>query len=39
LCLAVQSLLDGDLAKVLAELQKGLTAPEHGAFVERLRKE
>jgi len=38
LCLAVQALLDGDLAKVLAELQKGLTAPEHAAFVERLQK-
>jgi len=37
LCLAVESLLDGDLAGVLAELQKGLAAPEHVAFVERLR--
>ena len=37
LCLAVELLLDGNLAGVLAELQKGLTAPEHAAFVERLR--
>ncbi len=37
LCLAVELLLDGDLAGVLAELQKGLATPEHAAFVERLR--
>ena len=37
LCLAVSALLDGDLAKVLAELQKGLETAEHTAFVERLR--
>jgi Uma2 family endonuclease len=38
LCLAVQSLLDGNLAKVLTELQKGLGIPKHLAFVERLQK-
>ena len=37
LYLAGQALLDGDLAKVLAELQKGLGTTEHVAFVERLR--
>jgi Uma2 family endonuclease len=36
--LAVQALLAGDLATVLAELQKGLGTPGHAAFVERLRK-
>jgi len=36
--LAVAVLLEGDLAKVLAELQKGLGTPEHAAFVERLGK-
>ena len=34
--LAVDKLLEGDLAVVLAELQKGLATPEHAAFVERL---
>lgn len=34
--LTVQALLVGDLATVLAELQKGLGTAEHGAFVERL---
>ncbi|HIE30198.1 TPA: Uma2 family endonuclease [Candidatus Poribacteria bacterium] len=34
--LAVEALLEGDLAKVLSELQKGLDSPEHAAFVERL---
>jgi Uma2 family endonuclease len=34
--LAVEALLDGDLASVLAELQKGLETPEHAAFVRRL---
>ena len=34
--LAVERLLEGDLAAVLAELQKGLATPEHGAFVEKL---
>lgn len=34
--LAVPALLDGDLAAVLAELQKGLNTEEHAAFVERL---
>lgn len=37
LCLAVQALLDGDLAKVLAEQQKGFGTDEHTAFVARLR--
>ncbi len=37
LCLVVSALLEGDLAKVLAELQKGLETAEHAAFVERLR--
>jgi len=37
LCLAVSALLEGDLATVLAELQKGLETAEHAAFVERLR--
>jgi Uma2 family endonuclease len=36
--LAVAVLLEGDLARVLAELQKGLVPPEHAAFVERLGK-
>lgn len=36
--LAVQELLAGDMAKVLAELHKGLDTPEHAAFVERLAK-
>src|SRR3990172_276198 len=36
LWLAVAALLEGDLAKVLAELQKGLETAEHAAFVERL---
>lgn len=34
--LAGQALLAGDLATVLAELQKGLGTAEHAAFVERL---
>ncbi len=34
--LAVGELLEGDLAAVLAELQKGLGTPEHTAFVEQL---
>jgi len=34
--LAVDKLLEGDLAVVLAELQKGLATPEHAAFVEWL---
>lgn len=36
LCLAVQALLNRDLAKVLANLQVGLESAEHQAFVERL---
>ena len=35
--LAVDALLQGDLAKVLAELQSRLSTPQHAAFVERLR--
>jgi len=34
--LAVDALLDGDLAQVLAESQKGLSTDKHAAFVERL---
>ena len=37
LCLAVQALLDGDLTRVLAEMQKRLGTTEHAAFIERLR--
>ncbi len=37
--LAVAPLLVGDLAQVLAELQKGLETEEHGAFVKRLAEE
>ena len=36
LWLAVDKLLNGDLAGVLAELQKGIATPEHAAFVEKL---
>jgi Uma2 family endonuclease len=36
--LAVQALLNGDLAQVLSELQERLGTPEHAAFVERLQK-
>ena len=36
LYLAVAALLEGDLARVLAELQKGLGTDEHMAFAERL---
>ena len=36
--LAITALLEGDLASVLSELQKGLSTPEHAAFVERLSK-
>lgn len=36
LWLDVPALLDGNLAQVLAVLQKGLATPEHAAFVERL---
>ena len=35
--LAVEALLAGDVAGVLAALQQGLGTPEHAAFVERLR--
>ena len=35
--LAVEALLAGDMARVLAELQAGVGSPEHAAFVERLR--
>lgn len=34
--LDIAALLEGDLAKVLAELQNGLASPEHAEFVERL---
>ena len=34
--LAVRSLLEGDLAKALAELDKGLRSPEHRKFDSRL---
>lgn len=34
--LHVPAMLAGDMATVLAELQKGLNSPEHAAFVERL---
>ena len=34
--LATTSLLAGDLARVLAELQKGLGSDEHKAFVQKL---
>lgn len=36
LWLSVPALLNDDLARVLAELQKGLSSAEHAAFVERL---
>jgi Uma2 family endonuclease len=36
LWLAVDKLLNGDLAGVLAELQKGIASAEHAAFVEKL---
>ncbi|MBI4673097.1 MAG: Uma2 family endonuclease [Chloroflexi bacterium] len=36
LWLAADKLLNGDLAGVLAELQKGLATPEHAAFVAKL---
>ncbi|MBI4673096.1 MAG: Uma2 family endonuclease [Chloroflexi bacterium] len=36
LWLAVDKLLNGDLAGVLAELQKGIATPEHAAFVAKL---
>ena len=34
--LAVEALLAGDTARVLAELQTGVGTPEHASFVERL---
>lgn len=34
--LAVSALLAGDMAQVVAELQKGLDTPERAAFVARL---
>jgi len=36
LWLNIAALLDGDLAQVLAALQKGLASSEHAAFIERL---
>lgn len=38
LWLSVTALLEGDLATVLAELQKGLATAEHQAFVVRLKR-
>lgn len=35
--LAVDAMLNGDLAAVMAELQSGVQTPEHAAFVQRLR--
>ncbi len=37
LYLSAKALLDGDLAGVLAELQKGLASPDHEKFVRRLK--
>jgi Uma2 family endonuclease len=37
LWLAASALISGDLPAVLATIQAGLNAPEHAAFVERLR--
>jgi hypothetical protein len=34
--LAVDALLQGDIARVLAELRNGLSTPEHAEFVEHL---
>jgi hypothetical protein len=34
--LAVKALMEGDLATVLSELQKGLETDEHAAFVSQL---
>jgi hypothetical protein len=34
----VPALLAGEMAKVLATLQKGLASPEHAAFVAKLQK-
>lgn len=39
LCLVVSALLQGDMAQVLTELQKGLGTAEHGIFVGRLAQE
>lgn len=36
LWLAVPALLEGDMARVLAVLQQGLSSPEHADFVKRL---
>lgn len=36
LCLAVEALVAGDVARVLAELQHGISTPEHATFVERV---
>lgn len=35
--LAVNALMEGDLATVLSELQKGLETDEHAAFIRQLR--
>ena len=37
LCLVIDALLAGDLVKVLSELQSGLEAEAHAAFVNRLK--
>ncbi len=34
-----EALIQGDMARVIAVVQQGLAAPEHAAFVERLREE
>ena len=38
LWLDVPALLAGDLAKLLATLQQGITSPEHATFVAKLQK-
>jgi hypothetical protein len=38
LWLHIRAMLEGDLAKVLAVLNRGLATPEHAAFVEQLHK-
>lgn len=38
LCLAVKTMLKGDLSEVLSVLQNGMETDEHRAFVERLSK-
>jgi hypothetical protein len=38
LWLDAQALLSGDMARVLAVLQQGIQSPEHGSFVDHLRR-